>query len=99
VIVECAKNGLEALEKFEKSEENYYNIILMDIQMPVMNGYEATQAIKKLSRKDAITIPIISMTANAFAEDIQRSKNAGLNKHLTKPLDIKQLMKCLERWI
>ena len=71
----------------------------MDIQMPIMNGYEATQAIRKLSRKDATEIPIIAMTANAFAEDIQRSKNAGMNEHLTKPLDIKQLIKCLEKWI
>lgn len=99
VIVECAQNGLEALEKFEKANENYYNMILMDIQMPIMNGYEATQAIRKLSRKDATEIPIIAMTANAFAEDIQRSKNAGMNEHLTKPLDIKQLIKCLEKWI
>lgn len=74
-------------------------MILMDIQMPIMNGYEATQAIRKLSRKDATEIPIIAMTANAFAEDIQRSKNAGMNEHLTKPLDIKQLIKCLEKWI
>lgn len=99
VTVESAENGLEALEKFEKSDENYYDMILMDIQMPVMNGYEAVKAIRKLSRKDAVEIPIIAMTANAFTEDIQRSKNAGMNEHLTKPLDIEQLMKCLEKWI
>lgn len=99
VTVECAENGREALEKFEKSDENYYSMILMDIQMPVMNGYEASEAIRRLARKDAGGIPIIAMTANAFAEDIRRSKNAGMNEHLTKPLDIAQLMKCLETFI
>ncbi|MBP3361355.1 MAG: response regulator, partial [Clostridia bacterium] len=99
VTVESAENGREALEKFEAADENYYDMILMDIQMPIMNGYEAAEAIRKLPRKDAAGIPIIAMTANAFAEDIQRSKNAGMNEHLTKPLDIEQLMKCLETWI
>ncbi len=99
VTVETAEDGREALAKFEKAGENYYDMILMDIQMPIMNGYEATEAIRKLPRKDAAEIPIIAMTANAFTEDIQRSKNAGMNEHLTKPLDIEQLMKCLERWI
>lgn len=74
-------------------------MILMDIQMPIMNGYEATKAIRSLPRKDAAEIPIIAMTANAFTEDIQRSKQAGMNEHLTKPLDIEQLMKCLEKWL
>ena len=97
--VESAENGQEALEKFEKTDENYYDMIFMDIQMPIMNGYEATEAIRKLPRKDAVEIPIIAMTANAFTEDIQRSKNAGMNEHITKPLDIEQLMKCLEKWI
>ena len=99
VTVECAENGREALEKFESSDENYYSMILMDIQMPVMNGYEASEAIRRLPRADAAGIPIIAMTANAFAEDIKRSKNAGMNEHLTKPLDIAQLMKCLETFI
>jgi len=99
VRVESAKNGREALEKFEKSHAGYYDMILMDIQMPIMNGYEAVEAIRKLPRKDAVEIPIIAMTANAFTEDIQRSKNAGMNEHLTKPLDIEQLMKCLETWL
>ena len=99
VTVESAEDGREALEKFEKTDEGYYDMILMDIQMPIMNGYEATEAIRKLPRKDAAEIPIIAMTANAFTEDIQRSKHAGMNEHLTKPLDIEQLMKCLETWI
>jgi len=99
VTVESAENGKEALEKFEGSDVNYYDMILMDIQMPIMNGYEAVEAIRKLPRKDAAEIPIIAMTANAFTEDIQRSKNAGMNEHLTKPLDIENLMKCLEKWL
>ncbi|MBP3477764.1 MAG: response regulator [Lachnospiraceae bacterium] len=99
VIVECAGNGREALERFEKMGENYYDMIFMDIQMPVMNGYEATAAIRKLPRADAAGIPIVAMTANAFAEDIRQSKNAGMNEHLTKPLDVERLMKCMERWL
>ena len=99
VSVESARDGQEALEQFQKMEENYYDMILMDIQMPVMNGYEATKAIRKLSRRDAARIPIIAMTANAFAEDIRQSKSAGMNEHLTKPLDIEQLMKCLQTWM
>jgi len=99
VTVESVENGRKALEQFERMGENYYDMIFMDIQMPVMNGYEAAIAIRNLPRKDAAQIPIIAMTANAFAEDIQQSKNAGMNEHLTKPLDVKQLMKCLETWL
>lgn len=99
VTVESAENGREALERFEKMGEDYYDMIFMDIQMPVMNGYEATRAIRKLPRKDAARIPIIAMTANAFAEDMRQSKNAGMNEHLTKPLNIEQLMKCLKNWL
>lgn len=96
VIVDSVENGQEALEQFEKMGENYYDLIFMDIQMPVMNGYESAEAIRKLSRKDAASIPIIAMTANAFAEDILKSRQTGMNEHLTKPLDMEQLIKCLE---
>ncbi len=99
VSVESAKNGREALEKFENSEEGYYDLIFMDIQMPVMNGYEAARAIRSIERKDAVTIPIIAMTANAFSEDVAASKRAGMNEHISKPLDIEQLMVCLNRWL
>lgn len=99
VAVDSAENGQEALERFGKMPENYYDMIFMDIQMPVMNGYEATAAIRKLSRADAAQIPIIAMTANAFAEDIRRSREAGMNEHLTKPLDVGEFMKCLEKWL
>lgn len=99
VAVDSAETGKEALERFEKMPENYYDMIFMDIQMPEMDGYEATAAIRKLSRKDAVKIPIIAMTANAFAEDIRKSREAGMNEHLTKPLDIGALMNCLEKWL
>lgn len=99
VTVESVENGKKALERFAEMPENYYDLIFMDIQMPVMNGYEATQEIRDLPRRDASSVPIIAMTANAFAEDVQRSRNAGMNEHLTKPLDVKQLMKCMQRWI
>ncbi|MCM1179285.1 MAG: response regulator [Clostridium sp.] len=99
VEMDSVENGKEAVEQFEKMGENYYDIILMDVQMPFMNGYEATAAIRKLPRRDAATIPIIAMTANAFAEDIQQSKMAGMNEHLMKPIDVKQLMKCLQTWL
>lgn len=99
VTVESVEDGKKALECFEKMPENYYDMILMDIQMPVMNGYEATAAIRRLPRKDATSIPIIAMTANAFAEDRQQSKSAGMNEHLAKPLDVERLMECLEKWL
>lgn len=97
--VECAGNGKEALDLFLASAPGYYDVILMDIQMPVMNGHEATRAIRGLSRPDAATIPIVAMSANAFAEDIAASREAGMNEHITKPLDIPRLMQCLDHWI
>ena len=99
VIVESAADGKEALEMFEKSPTQYFDMIFMDIQMPVMNGYDATREIRALARKDAASIPIIAMTANAFAEDIRMSRKAGMNEHLTKPLDMEQLMHCLRKWL
>lgn len=98
VLVESAEDGRKALERFEQMPEDYYDMIFMDIQMPVMNGYEATAAIRELPREDASRIPIIAMTANAFAEDIRKCENAGMNGHLAKPLDIKQLIQCLKTW-
>ena len=99
VLVESAADGKEALEMFEKSPAQYYDMIFMDIQMPVMNGYDATRAIRALAHEDAASIPIIAMTANAFAEDIRMSREAGMNEHLTKPLDMEQLMQCLRKWL
>ena len=93
--VSTAGNGLEAVRLFEKSEPYEYDIILMDIMMPVMNGLDATRAIRGLNRPDAADIPIIALSANAFAEDIQKSKNAGINEHLAKPLEMDKMLKVI----
>ena len=84
---ECAVNGQEGLKKFADSQPGYFDLILMDVRMPVMNGYEATQCIRRLDRPDAKSIPIIAMTADTFAEDIQKCLNAGMNGHIAKPID------------
>lgn len=82
-----------------ESEEGEFDAILMDVQMPVMNGYDATRAIRKLTRKDADEIPIIAMTANAFAEDEKEALNAGMNIHLAKPIDIERLKKVIRQYV
>lgn len=87
VKVTLAVNGKEAVDLFEKSAPGDYQMILMDIMMPVMDGHEATRVIRSLDRPDAATIPIAAMTANAFAEDVQAAKDAGMNEHIAKPLD------------
>ncbi len=99
VRVETARNGQEALEKFMSSSEGYYGLIFMDLQMPVMGGLESTRKIRSLSRNDAQTIPIVAMTANAFREDMEATKTAGMNDHLAKPLDIEHLYEILDRYI
>ena len=93
--VSTAINGLEAVRLFEKSKPYEYDIILMDIMMPVMNGLDVAKAIRGLSRPDATTVPIIALSANAFAEDIQKSKNAGINEHLAKPLEMDKVLKVI----
>ena len=97
--VECASDGREGLQRFGEMARGYFDMIFMDIQMPVMNGYEATRAIRKLPREDALTIPIVALSANAFAEDIAASREAGMNEHLTKPLDVPQLLAVMSRWL
>ena len=94
---ECTicENGEEILKTFEQSAPGEYDMILMDVQMPVMNGYEATKAIRRSSHELAKTIPIIAMTANAFSEDIQHSLAAGMNAHISKPVDMKMLEKTI----
>ena len=90
-----AWNGQEAVEIFRKSEPGEFDVILMDIMMPVMNGYEATKMIRSLEREDAKTIPIIAMTANAFTEDRLKAKEAGMDEHIAKPVDPKLLVKVI----
>ena len=94
---EWAINGKVAVELFEKSEENHFDAILMDMRMPVMDGLDATRAIRTLDRPDARTIPIIALTANAFEEDVQHCLEAGMNVHLSKPVDIEDLVRTLGR--
>ena len=90
-----AWNGQEAVEIFEKSKSGKFDVILMDIMMPVMNGYEATKRIRSMDREDAKVIPIIAMTANAFAEDRLKAKDAGMDEHISKPVDVKRLVKVI----
>ena len=99
VEVDTAENGKEALEKIETAPVDYYNLVFMDIQMPVMNGYEATSAIRALGKPKGNKIPIIAMTANAFAEDVLMAKNVGMNEHIAKPLDMDKLSSVMERWM
>lgn len=96
--VETAENGKIAVEKVEASPKGLYDFIFMDIQMPVMNGYEATAAIRSLPGEKG-KLPIVAMTANAFAEDVQLAKNTGMNGHIAKPLDMNKLNDVLEKWL
>ena len=98
-VIEAAPDGTDAVAMIEDSEEGYYHAVLMDVRMPVMNGYDATRAIRKLTRKDADEIPIIAMTANAFAEDEKEALNAGMNIHLAKPIDIERLKKVIRQYV
>ena len=86
------------LKRWKLSQEGLYDLIFMDIQMPVMNGYEATAAIRSLPGEQG-KLPIVAMTANAFAEDVQLAKNTGMNGHIAKPLDMNKLNDVLESWL
>lgn len=99
LTVDLVQNGAEAVEKFTDMPDGTYSIILMDIQMPVMNGYEAVRQIRACQKKDAQTIPILAMSANAFRDDIVRSMEAGMNEHLSKPIDIDSLFCALRKHI
>ena len=96
-LVDVARNGQEAVDMFSENKVGRYDLILMDIMMPVMNGLDATKAIRDLDRADAKTVPIIAMTANAFAEDVARCKEAGMNEHIAKPIDIVDMKTKLAR--
>ncbi|MDE7325584.1 MAG: response regulator, partial [Lachnospiraceae bacterium] len=96
IKIDTATNGEEAIAAFCEKPPFYYDLILMDIKMPVMDGLEATRHIRQLPRPDASQVPIVAMTANAFAEDRQISIEAGMNAHITKPLDVEQVLGCLD---
>jgi CheY-like chemotaxis protein len=95
--VETAENGKEAVDRFSACAAGYFDLILMDIQMPVMDGYAAARAIRASGHPDAETVPIYAMTANIFAEDIAKAREYGMNGHIAKPIDINKLMQTLRQ--
>ena len=99
LVVETAQNGEEAYESLKHSEDGYYELILMDIRMPKMDGYEAARAIRKLPGEYAHKIPIIALTANIFQDDIIKAMESGMNEHVTKPIDMQKIGKVLNRWL
>ena len=99
VAVERASDGAEAVDMINEGTDGYYDLIFMDIKMPKMNGYDATRVIRSMDSNYCKQIPIIAMTANAFAEDVQAAKTVGMNEHIAKPIDMKALAKTLNRWL
>lgn len=97
--LDWAEDGKICLEKFEQSEEGWYDLIMMDLRMPVMSGYEAASAIRSLSRKDAEAIPIIAVSADAFEDDVKKCLACGMNAHAAKPYDMVELAGLLERYL
>ena len=87
MIVRIAEDGQKGLELFSESSVGYFDCILMDVRMPVMNGIDSTRAIRSLSRDDAATVPIIAMTADAFSDDVKKCHDAGMNSHVSKPIE------------
>ena len=99
ICVDHVWNGVEAVDRMEACEDGYYNLIFMDVQMPKMNGYDATRAIRTMNRNYCRQIPIVAMTANAFAEDVLAAKTVGMNEHIAKPLELKVLIKVMKKWL
>ena len=99
IAVEEAVNGREAVNTISGSPEGYYSMILMDIQMPIMDGYEATRAIRSLGREDVKSVPIVAMTANAFEEDVRSALRAGMDAHFSKPVDFEKLKELMGRYL
>ena len=97
--VNVVTDGLEAVQEMKTCADQAYDLIFMDIQMPGMNGYDAVRAIRAMDRNYCRNVPIIAMTANAFAEDVQAAKAAGMNEHIAKPLDLTVLAGILNEWI
>ena len=98
IVVDKAWNGKEAIDKFEESAPGTYDLILMDIMMPVMDGLEATRRIRTCTHPRGATVPIIAISANAFADDIQKAKNAGMNEHLAKPFEMEKVLRAISRY-
>jgi CheY-like chemotaxis protein len=101
VTVENAENGKEAVDRIAQTEPGYYDLVFMDIQMPLMNGYEAAEAIREMGRErsDLMRLPIVAMTADAFTNDIAHAKKAGMNGHIAKPVEIDKLLQALDDWL
>ncbi|WP_242844300.1 response regulator [Candidatus Soleaferrea massiliensis] len=99
IDVDTVENGQRAVEVFKASAPGDYSAVLMDIQMPVMNGYDAAAAIRALKREDAATIPILALTADAFASDVAKARSAGMNDHIAKPIELNHLLEALQRWL
>lgn len=91
-------NGREAVDAVANNDPDTFDLVLMDVMMPVMDGHEATRQIRQMGRPDAETLPVVAMTANAFAEDIQKSFDAGMNGHITKPLEIDKMMRIIAKY-
>ena len=99
IITDRAEDGAECLDKLEKADSGYYDMILMDIQMPVMDGYDAAARIRRMQDEKKASIPIIAMTANAFAEDRQKAISMGMNDHVAKPIDMNVLLPVIAKYI
>ena len=99
LTVDCAWDGIEAVDCLSSCPDGYYDMVFMDIQMPRMNGYDATRAIRSSARDYCKRAPIVAMTANAFAEDVQAAKTVSMNEHIAKPLDLATLAAVLRRYL
>ena len=97
--VTVRENGLQAVEEFENSEPGTYNFIILDINMPVMNGHEAAMRLRSGDREDSKTIPIVAMSANAFAEDVEESLKSGMNAHISKPIKVDEMLKEISKFL
>ena len=98
-LIDWVKDGQECFDKLEESDEGYYDLILMDIKMPVMDGLTSAREIRKCQKPGAAEIPIIAMSANAFQDDVERSLNAGMNAHTTKPIEIEKLVHLISTYL
>ena len=98
-LVEHAANGQACVDMLSHAEDGYYDLILMDVQMPILNGYETTKKIRQMEDRKKAEIPILAMTANAFSEDRQAALEAGMNDHVAKPIDMNKLIPTLQKYI